>query len=297
MNVQHHPFLLERPGDRDIHGQWHVPAMETKGTVLFLHGYKGYMDWGAWNRVGDHFASTGWRFLRINFTHNGTTPERPSEFNDLKAFAANTYSRELDEAVATLRALRTPGSTEESRIISSLPLAVIGHSRGGGIACLAAEEADRLIRQDGSRGVDHLITWAAVADFQSRFPTGEELMAWKSSGHREVIHHRTRQRLHHNWSFYQDAQDHRDRLHIESAMSRFGGTTLVVHGEDDPAVKLDHAQRLAGWGRHTTLFVLKEAGHTFGAQEPWIKPHLPAPLMATTQTTLHFLEEGRAAQR
>ena len=61
MNVHHHPFLLERSGDRDIRGHWHVPTSGTKGTVLFLHGYKGYMDWGAWYRVGDRFASAGVR--------------------------------------------------------------------------------------------------------------------------------------------------------------------------------------------------------------------------------------------
>ena len=91
--------------------------------MLFLHGYKGYMDWGAWALVGDHFASQGWRFLRINFSHNGTTPSRPTEFTDLDAFAANTYSRELDEATDVLRALRTPGSTEESQRVASMPLA------------------------------------------------------------------------------------------------------------------------------------------------------------------------------
>ena len=296
MNVHHHPFLLERSGDRDIRGHWHVPAADPKGTVLFLHGYKGYMDWGAWNRVGDHFANAGWRFLRVNFTHNGTTPERPSEFTDLAAFAANTYSRELDEAVAVLHALRTPGSTEESSTAAALPLAVIGHSRGGGIACLAAEEADRLTRANGLHGVDHLVTWAAVADFPSRFPTGQELEDWQTTGKREVINHRTRQRLHHDWTFYQDAQDQRDRLDIESAMRRFEGTTLVVHGGDDPAVHVDHAHRLAQWGRHTTLCLVEEAGHTFGAKEPWTEPHLPDALEATTQTTLHFLEEGRAVQ-
>ena len=37
------PFLLERPEDRDIQGCWHLPETNTVGTILFLHGYKGYM--------------------------------------------------------------------------------------------------------------------------------------------------------------------------------------------------------------------------------------------------------------
>ena len=52
MTALHRPFLLQRDGDRDLHGRWHLPGSEEKGTVLFLHGYKGYMDWGAWALVG-----------------------------------------------------------------------------------------------------------------------------------------------------------------------------------------------------------------------------------------------------
>jgi len=296
MNVLHHPFLLQRSTGRDIHGAWYVPETDACGTVLFLHGYKGYMDWGAWRRVADQFAARGWRFLRINFTHNGTTPEQPSEFSDLAAFAANTYSKERDEAVEVLRALRSPGCTEESKRAANLPLCVIGHSRGGGIACLAAAEADRLLNSQSLPGVDHLVTWAAVADFESRFPKGEELETWKASGKREIINHRTRQRLHHNWSFYEDFTAQRDRLLIETAVRAFKGRMLIAHGQDDAAVSVDHALQLNSWAAQSELFLMETSGHTFGSSEPWTEAVLPQPLEALTQTTLRFLSEGRAAQ-
>ena len=294
MTALRFPFLLERPEDRNIHGRWHVPDSGARGTVLFLHGFKGYMDWGAWGLVGDHIAAEGWRFLRINFTHNGTTPALPSRFTDLDAFAANTYSRECDEAVAVLRALRTPGRTKESQRTSGLPLSMIGHSRGGGVACLAASEADRQLRREGKNGIDNLVTWAAVADFGSRFPSGTELEDWRASGRREVINHRTRQRLHHDWSFHEDFTAHRERLHIESAIRSFGGRMLIAHGSDDGAVSVDHAHNLASWAHDPELFLMDEAGHTFGSSEPWTVPVLPEPLKILTQTTLRFLAEGRA---
>lgn len=296
MTVHHHPFLLQRSTGRDIHGKWHVPESDALGTVLFLHGYKGYMDWGAWGLVGDRFAAEGWRFLRINFTHNGTTPGRPSEFSDLDAFAANTHSKERDEAVEVLRALRSPGCTEESKQSSNRPLCVVGHSRGGGTACLAAGEADRLLKGENLNGVDLLVTWAAVADFESRFPIGEELEAWRESGRREIINHRTRQRLHHDWSFYEDFMTHRHGLSIESAVRGFRGKMLIAHARDDAAVSMDHAQRLANWSAQSELFLLQEAGHTFGSSEPWTQADLPQALDTLTQTTLRFLSEGRAAQ-
>lgn len=291
------PFLLERPGDRSITGAWHLPAHGTHahGTVLFLHGYKGYMDWGCWDMVGNMFAHHGWRFLRINFTHNGTAPESPSTFSDLKAFAANTYRREKEEAAYVIQALREEASLQDS-VATKAPLAVIGHSRGGGIACLAAEAADKELKSAGKRGVDAIITWAAVADFASRFPEGEALEAWRSSGQLEVINHRTRQRLHHDWTFHSDFMAHQEALTIERAVRAYRGRMLIAHGTGDEAVTLDHADRLADWATDGTLHRMAGAGHTFGAREPWDEPALPADLGALTQTTLRFLEEGRAVE-
>ena len=289
------PFLLERPEDRDIQGCWHLPETNTVGTILFLHGYKGYMDWGAWNLVGDMFAQSGWRMLRINFTHNGTTPEHPSAFVDLEAFAANTYRRELEEAVAVIEAIRTPGHPVDD-LSNDAPLALIGHSRGGGIACLAAGEADARLKQQGRRGVDALITWAAVADFAARFPKGPALQEWKRTGRLEVINHRTRQILHHDWTFHEDFSSHSDRLNIERSVRAYDGRMMIAHSSDDPAVDIEHARLLQSWAVNGSLELLSSGGHTFGAKEPWTAPEIPETLKALTQTTLHFLEEGRAVQ-
>jgi alpha-beta hydrolase superfamily lysophospholipase len=287
------PFLLERKNDRTIYGWWHLPKGKAKGTVLFLHGYKGYMDWGAWKLVGHRMASEGWRMLRINFTHNGTTVASPSAFRDLEAFADNTYRRERDEAMAVLCALRQPASIPDSVALDA-PLAVIGHSRGGGIACLAGERANEHLLSQGKRGVDAIVSWAGVADFASRFPQGEAREQWRNSGQLEIINHRTRQRLHHNWSFLEDFEAHEDELTIEKAVLRYPGHLLAAHGSADAAVSLDHAQRLVKWAQNGQLHVLPDAGHTFGAAEPWQNPTLPSELEALTQTTLRFLEEGRA---
>lgn len=295
MQMQRHPFLLERAGERPIHGVWHIPSTEAKGTVLFLHGYKGYMDWGAWPMVGDAFAHAGWRFLRINFTHNGTTPSAPKSFNDLEGFAANTYSRELEESTVVLQALRAEGALSDATATDK-PLAVIGHSRGGGVACLAASEANAKLRSQGKKGVQALVTWAAVADFASRFPKGAALKEWEQSGALEVINHRTRQRLWHNWSFIEDFTAQKNRLDIAQAVRQYAGRTLIVHGTSDLAVDQDHAHRLADWAQNGTLVMGEGMDHTFGAKEPWTEAVLPEALEAVTQTTLRFLEEGRAVQ-
>ena len=264
MRVQHLPFLLQRTNDRDIHGAWHLPeGQPAKGTVLFLHGYKGYMDWGALNQVGDHMALSGWRFLRINFTHNGTTPDAPSAFADLDAFGRNTHRRERNEALAVLRALREPGPEGHPNPTAQGPLAVLGHSRGGGMAVLAAAQADTAKRRQNREGVTHLITRAALADFKTRYPGPETRQLWEETGQLEVINHRTRQRMHHDWTFYTDFMANEKELRIESAIRSFGGRTFIAHAEDDAAVDVEHAHQLAAWAQDSTLLLMEEGGHTF----------------------------------
>ena len=64
--------------------------------ILFVHGFKGFKDWGTHNLVAKFFAENGFSFLKFNFSHNGTTPEHPIDFVDLGAFMLTT--REMDAA-------------------------------------------------------------------------------------------------------------------------------------------------------------------------------------------------------
>ena len=70
--------------------------------VIFAHGFKGFKDWGAHNLVASHFAENGFRFLKFNFSHNGTTIDRPTEFTDLIGFSDNTFSIEFDDLLRRL---------------------------------------------------------------------------------------------------------------------------------------------------------------------------------------------------
>ena len=66
----------------------------SKGVVVFCHGFKGFKDWGHFNKVSEMFANAGFVFVKFNFSHNGTSPESPSDFVDLEAFGNNNFSIE-----------------------------------------------------------------------------------------------------------------------------------------------------------------------------------------------------------
>jgi len=38
---------------------------------VYVHGFKGFKDWGFVPYIGETFASKGFAFLTFNFSHNG----------------------------------------------------------------------------------------------------------------------------------------------------------------------------------------------------------------------------------
>src|ERR1700749_2742894 len=97
--------------------------------VIFAHGFKGFKDWGSHNLVAQYFAEHGFRFLKFNFSHNGTTVSHPTEFFDLIAFADNTFSIELDDLASVISfACGGAAMPREHGVY------LIGHSMGGGIS-------------------------------------------------------------------------------------------------------------------------------------------------------------------
>jgi len=59
--------------------------------IIYVHGYKGFKDWGASNVFANTFAAQGFLFIKFNFSHNGVTSDHPVDFVDLEAFGNNNY--------------------------------------------------------------------------------------------------------------------------------------------------------------------------------------------------------------
>ncbi|MDH5597883.1 MAG: dienelactone hydrolase, partial [Cyclobacteriaceae bacterium] len=123
--------------------------------ILFVHGFKGFKDWGPFNQVADWFVEQGFAYAKLNLSHNGTTAEHPCDFVDLEAFGNNTFSIELDDLQVVIDFLFSENSQIPSNIWNNKKLHLIGHSRGGGLAVLKAAEESR---------VSSLITWAGIND-------------------------------------------------------------------------------------------------------------------------------------
>lgn len=254
----------------------YLPSEPFSNLVVFLHGYKGYKDWGAWHLVAHYFMDKGIGFCSFNFSHNGGTVENPIDFPDLTAFAQNRYSYEVKDVEAVLNWL----SKNE---LNHKKIHLIGHSRGGGIAVLSALK----------NNVTSLTTWASVADFKERFPRGQELIEWKNTGVWYVQNGRTKQNMPHNFSFYEDYIENEQELDIKRAAIQLKLKQLPclhIHGKNDEAV--DHTAMESLSEKTGGKTYLLSTNHTFNSKHPWNAYELPHDLKSVCQKTVEFIYQA-----
>jgi len=253
-------------------------ASEALIPIVYVHGYKGFKDWGSSNAVADAFAEKGFFYLKFNFSHNGVTAENPIDFVDLEAFGNNNYRIELQELGLVIDWL------ERSELnIQFSKLAVIGHSRGGGVTLLRTAQDTR---------IQKAITWASVCDFEKRFPS--DISEWKEAGVQYVLNGRTMQMMPLYYQFYETFQEHKDELDIPKHCAAIRQDLLIVHGTEDPAVGIEEAEQIHGFVKNSTLVKIEGAGHTFGAVHPAKDSKIPQHLAEVINSCTNFLISNKS---
>ncbi|GAC1307919.1 MAG: hypothetical protein NVSMB24_20700 [Mucilaginibacter sp.] len=251
-------------------------ALKNAPLVIFAHGFKGFKDWGAHNLVAQYFAEHGFRFLKFNFSHNGTTTDNPLEFKDLIAFGDNTFSIELQD-LGTVIDFASNGS--------SMPAAgdiyLMGHSMGGGISIVKTAEDARIKK---------LVTMASVSSFRNLWPEEIEEQ-WRLQGIIYMPNTRTGQQMPLKAGLLDDLNKNAARLDILAKAAEIKQPCLIAHGSADATIPFSHAEALKKAMPDAELLVIPGGDHTFGAAHPYTKNTLPAPLLEFCSQTIAFLNK------
>jgi len=262
--------------DREFLADAFFPESKEKlPLIIFVHGYKGYKDWGAWELMGEKFAKAGFYFVKFNFSHNGTKVEDPLNFADLEAFAQNNYSKELADLEIVINHFKNQKEVDSNNIT------LLGHSRGGGISVIKAAEDHQ---------ITNIITLASVSTL-NRFPKDQAFENWKNEGVYYVENARTNEKMPHYFQFFTDFEDNKERLDVERACRNLKIPALFIHGSADESVNFEHSEKLFQWTKDSLFKIIDNAGHTFGAKEPWESTELPKALDEAVEICLYFLKE------
>ncbi|MDQ8004813.1 MAG: alpha/beta hydrolase [Pedobacter sp.] len=267
-------FSLIGAAGKPIHGDltYHKNNTNTP-LVIFVHGFKGFKDWGAHNLVARYFVQNGYRYLKFNLSHSGVTPEKPKDVSDLDSFASNTFSKELvDVDIVINHAVTYLGVND---------VYLIGHSRGGGLSILQAASNPHV------RG---LITWSSIADFSSLWKKEQE-EDWRKNGKIEVINARTKEKMPLNVTLLEDFEANEAQLNIVNAAKQINIPWLIVQGDDDVNVPFETAEKLANANPASRLVKIEGANHVYGAVHPYPDETLPPQLFEVCEKSLRFLNE------
>lgn len=240
-------------------------------TIIFIHGFKGFKDWGAHHLTASFFAENGYRFIKFNLSHSGVTEENRNDVTDLDAFAANTFSKEFIDVDAMI-----------SYVAAQYPdtrIALIGHSRGGGLSIVQTAKDSRISK---------LVTWSAISDFSSLWKKEQE-EEWLKTGKIHVENARTKEKMPLNSSLLKDFKENSEQFNIINAAEKVRAPWLILHGDQDVNVKFSVAQELAQHQLKAKIQKIEGANHVFGASHPYPADQLPEHLADVLNKTLDFL--------
>jgi len=244
--------------------------------LLICHSFMAFKDWGFFPYIARQFSGNGFATLTFNFSKNGVVGDG-NRITDFAAFASNTFTQELHDLERIITALQ---SGEIGRNIDFNRLVLLGHSRGGGIALLAASRDQRV------RG---LITWAAISTFDRWTPHQKE--QWRARGYLPLAKDSMVSPLRMGANILEDIELHHDDYDLRKAASRLQVPWLLLHGKADVTVSPREAEMLFAHApkNSTELAIVEHAGHLFNAASPTGDRYQI--LQSIIDTTTHWLKK------
>lgn len=271
-------------------------APASRPVVVFIHGFKGFQDWGPWPAICDGLAEAGFDAVRFDLSHNGVGDDGV-DFSALHLFARNTISKELFDIGVVLEALPV--------VRAPRPLFLFGHSRGAADAIVAGgwlvyNLFPSVLRERFT--LAGVMAWAPIRTY-FRHWDDSFLDAWAAGENAEIENARTKQMMPLGPDMQRDLKENFAQLSVfqgARALAREAVPLLVVHGAEDPAVHIwegrqvrdayqleapIHSLRRPG---SCTWAPIRNANHTFGAVHPFAG--WTPELQSAYQSTLDFIQ-------
>lgn len=245
-------------------------------VIMFLHGFKGFKDWGTFPAVCQELASAGFAVIAMNFSLNGIGKYK-MEFDRLNLFARETFTQDLEDIGTVIQAVKDGEITAKGASLLKQQMGILGHSRGGQTAVAAAAEYDE---------ISCLVTWSAVADYNERW-SKKMVNDWQTKGVTEIKNGRTGQIMPVEKVVYDDARKNANRVIALNRVNELQIPALFIHSRGDDAISYKNTEQLfeACPSPEKDMMLLPDSGHTFGGSHPFKDEEFPKPLQHAFKKT------------
>lgn len=251
-------------------------------VILFIHGFKGFKDWGAFPDACEDLARSGFGVVSFNLSLNGIGDNR-REFDRLDLFARQTFTQDLNDINSIILALQKGEIKDSHTHLNTDYMGIVGHSRGGHVAIAAAAEFE---------AIQCLVTWSAVSNYLE-FWTDSMKSDWENNGVTEVVNSRTKQVMPLEKVVYDDAIKNEERVIALHRVKELRIPSLFIHGREDEAVPYSHAEQLHihSAAKDKVLKLIAKAGHTYGISHPFEEDDFPKPFKQLMDETIGWFRE------
>lgn len=250
-------------------------------VILFLHGFKGFKDWGPFPDACDELARAGFGVLAMNFSLNGVG-ESLTGFDRLDLFERETLSQDLDDVGTVIEALKQGKINTDKAELNTDTMGILGHSRGGHTAVAAAAEHPEIAC---------LVTWSAVADYNARW-SSQMKKDWETKGYTEIMNSRTGQVMRVDKIVYEDALRNAGRVIALNRVKDLHLPALFIHAKDDESAPCKESEKLYRNcpSPDKELKLIPGAGHTFGSAHPFEEEEFPEKFAEVLDETINWFE-------
>lgn len=239
-------------------------------VIVFIHGFKGFKDWGAFPDACEELVRSGFAVIAFNHSLSGVGKSL-TEFDEPELFRRQTLSQDLEDVGSIIEAIKLKMIKSEKASLDTDRIGLIGHSRGGHTAVAAAAEYAE---------VQCLVTWSAVADYNARW-SDKMKSDWEKKGTTEIVNSRTGQVLPLDKVVYDDAVSNADRLMAINRVRELYIPSLFIAAKEDEAVSYQDSEKLfrASPAEDKEIRLIDGTGHTFGVSHPFEGEDFPKPFV------------------
>ncbi len=243
-----------------IEGVYQKSSLENAPLVIITNGHNGFYNYGMFPYIQQFLLEHGLSSYSYNFSHGGVKGDS-DYFEDSDKYEKNCMRLETMDLYEIAKSLKNSDIQYNSKI----KLFFLTHSLGGIPTIFAAKKLQGEVNLDG-------IILISTIKTLNVWPSSM-IEEWKKNKVYLLKNNRTKQELPQGYEFLTEILKSDTEWNIETAIKSLDTKILILHGEKDEAVPVEHSQTLHKWtvegGLNAELQIIPNATHTYNTKHPF----------------------------